>query len=179
MQGTQNLAAEMLVECQRDGFVVSTDKSRIDVRLAHEFIAGSSYWAKKIPFETFARSVENSLCFGVYDSAGALVGFARVISDFATFAYIADVFVLDSQRGRGLGKLLMGCIKDHPQLQGLRRWVLTTKDAHSVYAQFRFMSPKFPERYMEMAQQLIGVTMQEQGVSSTLRNRSAGCRGHR
>lgn len=150
MQGAQNLTADALVECQRDGFVVSTDRSRLDLRMAHEFIAGSSYWAKQIPFETFARSAENSLCFGVYDSAGAQVGFARVVSDFATFAYIADVFVLDSLRGRGLGKLLMGCIKQHPQLQGLRRWVLTTKDAHGLYAQFGFTSPKFPERYMEI-----------------------------
>ncbi len=150
MRGTQNLAADAPVECQRDGFVVSTDRARLDLHSAHEFLAGSSYWAKQIPFDTFARSVENSLCFGVYDSGGAQVGFARVISDFATFAYVADVFVLDSHRARGLGKLLMDCIQRHPQLQGLRRWVLTTRDAHGLYAQFGFASPKFPERYMEI-----------------------------
>jgi GNAT superfamily N-acetyltransferase len=150
MQGTQSLAVDAPVEWQRDGFVVSTHRARLDLHSAHEFLAQSSYWAKQIPFETFARSVENSLCFGVYDSAGVQVGFARVISDFATFAYVADVFVLDSYQGRGLGKLLMGCIKGHPQLQSLRRWVLTTRDAHSLYAQFGFTSPKFPERFMEI-----------------------------
>jgi GNAT superfamily N-acetyltransferase len=138
------------VERRRGEFMISTDRARLDLVATHEFLAGSSYWAKGIPFETFARSAENSLCFGVYDSAGAQVGFARVISDFATFAYIADVFVLDSQRGHGLGKWLMECIQQHPQLQGLRRWVLTTRDAHGLYVQFGFTSPKFPERYMEI-----------------------------
>jgi len=138
------------VEQRRGEFLISTERARLDLIAIHEFLAGSSYWAKRIPFETFARSAENSLCFGVYDSAGAQVGFARVVSDFATFAYIADVFVLDSDRGQGLGKWLMECIQRHPQLQGLRRWVLTTRDAHGLYAQFGFTSPKFPEHYMEI-----------------------------
>jgi GNAT superfamily N-acetyltransferase len=150
MQQPQNLVADAPLEYQRDGFVVSTDRTRLDLRSAHEFLAESSYWAKQIPFETFARSAENSLCFGVYDAQGSQVAFARVISDFATFAYVADVFVLDSHRGHGLGKLVMACIKRHPQLQGLRRWVLTTRDAHSLYAQFGFAPPKFPERFMEI-----------------------------
>jgi GNAT superfamily N-acetyltransferase len=150
MRVVQNLASDASVEHERDGFVISTNRARLDLRSAHEFLAGSSYWAKRIPFETFIRSVENSLCFGVFDPAGAQVGFARVISDFATFAYVADVFVLESQRGRGLGKLLMECITGHPHLQGLRRWVLTTQDAHGLYAQFGFTSPQWPERYMEI-----------------------------
>lgn len=150
MVGTRKSAADAITERRRDGFVLSTDRERIDLHAAHEFLAESSYWAQQIPFETFARSVENSLCFGICDSAGAQVGFARVISDFATFAYIADVFVLDSHRGQGLGKWLMECIQQHPRLQGLRRWVLTTRDAHGLYAQYGFSSPKFPERFMEI-----------------------------
>ncbi len=152
MISTRNLLTDEIVEHQRDGFVVSTDRARLDLNGIHSFLAVHSYWAKQIPFETFARSAENSLCFGVYDSAGAQIGFARVISDFGTFAYVADVFILDSHRGRGLGKLLMGCIKQHPQLQGLRRWVLTTRDAHTLYAQFGFTAAKWPERYMEILQ---------------------------
>ena len=149
MVATRNLAAA-ITEHRRDGFVVSTDPARLDLHATHDFLAKSSYWARQIPFETFARSAENSLCFGVYDSAGAQVGFARVVSDFATLAYIADVFVLDSHRGHGLGKWLMECIQQHPQLQGLRRWVLTTRDAHGLYAQYGFGPVKFPERYMEI-----------------------------
>lgn len=161
MQATQNLASEAPAEYQRDGFVVSTDRTRLDLHSTHNFLAASSYWAKRIPFETFVRSVENSLCFGVYDPAGVQVGFARVISDFATFAYVADVFVIDSHRGRGLGKLLMECIKQHPPLQGLRRWVLTTLDAHSLYAQFGFGPPKFPERFMEILRPNMYETLQD------------------
>src|SRR5882724_860398 len=153
MVATRNPAADAIVEHRRDGFVLSTDPLWLDLHATHEFLAKSSYWAQQIPFETFARSAENSLCFGIYDSGSAQVGFARVISDFATFAYIADVFVLDSQRGHGLGKWLMDCIQRHPQLQGLRRWVLTTRDAHGLYAQYGFTSPKFPERYMEILRQ--------------------------
>jgi GNAT superfamily N-acetyltransferase len=150
MMATRNSAADAIVEHRRDGFVLSTDRERLDLKAIHEFLATDSYWAMQIPLETFARSAENSLCFGIYDSTGAQVGFARVISDFATFAYVADVFVLDSHRGHGLGKWLMECIQQHPQLQGLRRWVLTTRDAHGLYAQYGFTSPKFPERYMEI-----------------------------
>jgi GNAT superfamily N-acetyltransferase len=144
------ISLDAITEHRRDSFVVSTDRARLDLHAIHEFLAKSSYWAKQIPFETFARSAENSLCFGIYNAGGAQIGFARVISDFATFAYIADVFVLDSHRGHGLGKWLMECIQQHPQLQGLRRWVLTTRDAHGLYAQYGFTSPKFPERYMEI-----------------------------
>jgi GNAT superfamily N-acetyltransferase len=152
MESARPLAVDGFVDRHQDGFVVSTDRTRLDLGVIHGFLAQFSYWALHIPFEIFARSVENSLCFGVYDSGGAQVGFARVVSDFATFAYVADVFVLDSYRGRGLGKLLMECVKQHPQLQGLRRWVLTTRDAHTLYAQFGFGPPKWPERFMEILQ---------------------------
>src|SRR5579863_4206528 len=150
MQPAPITSSNPIVERRCDGFVISTDSARLDLHAVHKFLAADSYWARLIPFETFVRSAENSLCFGIYDSAGAQVGFARVISDFATFAYIADVFVLDSHRGHGLGKLLMESIMQHPQLQGLRRWVLTTRDAHGLYAQFGFESPQFPERFMEI-----------------------------
>ena len=136
-------------ECREGEYVVSTDATRLDLDVVHGFLAGS-YWSKGIPRETVARAIENSVCFGVYASSGAQVGFARVITDFATFAYIADVFVLESHRGHGLGKLLMECIKQHPKLQGLRRWTLSTKDAHGLYAQFGFTPLNWPDRYMEI-----------------------------
>ncbi len=104
--------------------------------MIHNFLT-RSYWAAGIPRETVVRAIENSLCFGVYDSAEQ-IGFARVISDFATYAYIADVFILEAYRERGLGKELMASIMAHPKLQGLRRWSLGTRDAHGLYAQFGF-----------------------------------------
>ena len=152
-----------LLERRQGEFVVSTDPKRLDLDVIHGFLT-NCYWAKGIPREIVARSIEHSLCFGVYDgrrkspllpTAGrngspVQVGFARVISDFATYAYIADVFVLESHRGHGLGKLLMEGIMQHPKLQGLRRWNLSTLDAHGLYAQFGFATPKWPERYMEI-----------------------------
>jgi GNAT superfamily N-acetyltransferase len=142
-------APETVVEQRRGEFVISTDRARLDLDLVHRFLT-QCYWAKGIPREVVARSIEHSLCFGVYQSSGAQVGFARVISDFATYAYLGDVFVLDSQRGCGLGKWLMQCIMQHPALQNLRRWSLATRDAHGLYAQYGFTSLKAPERYMEL-----------------------------
>ena len=106
------------------------------------------YWAKGIPRETVVRSLESSLCFGVY-CEGKQAGFARVISDFATYAYLGDVFVLEPYRGRGLAKWLMECIVAHPALQGLRRWTLATRDAHGLYAQFGFTPLELSDRWME------------------------------
>ena len=136
-------------EHRRNEFLVSTNPTRLDLDVIHGFLS-SCYWAKGIPREIVARSIEHSLCFGVYDGNGAQVGFARVISDFATYAYIADVFVLESHRGQGLGKLLMEGITQHPELQGLRRWSLSTLDAHGLYAQFGFKPVAAPERLMEI-----------------------------
>ena len=138
----------MIAEHRRGEFTVSTDPSRLDLDTIHNFLT-NCYWAKGVPRDVVARSIEHALCFGVYDDTGAQVGFARVISDFATVAYLGDVFVLDTHRGRGLGKWLMECIMQHPALQGLRRWILTTRDAHELYAQVGFAPVKFPERYME------------------------------
>ena len=140
---------ETVVEQRRGEFLLSTDRRRLDVDVVHGFLT-NCYWAKGIPRETVARSIEHALCFGIYDSSGAQVGFARVISDYATYAYLGDVFVLDRCRGRGLGKWMMECIVGHRALQGLRRWTLLTRDAHQLYAQFGFTALKSPERYMEL-----------------------------
>ena len=130
-------------------FIISTDRSKLDIDVIQGSLA-RSYWAQGIPRETVAHSIENSLCFGVYND-GAQVGFARVVSDFATYAYIADVFILEPYRGRGLAKELMATIMAHPKLQGLRRWSLGTRDAHGLYAQFGFTAPENPSRWMEIA----------------------------
>lgn len=131
-----------------DGIEIDTDKARLDVALIHGFLT-NSYWAAGIPVDVVRRSIEGSLCFGIYD-AGRQVGFARVISDYATFAYLADVFVLESHRGRGLSKRLMAAIMAHPRLQHLRRWLLATRDAHGLYEQFGFRALAIPERFMEL-----------------------------
>jgi N-acetylglutamate synthase-like GNAT family acetyltransferase len=128
------MTAMVVMETGR--FLISTDKSKLDLEVIHEFLS-HSYWAAGIPRETVARSIENSLCFGVYDHANQ-IGFARVVTDFATYAYVADVFILEPYRARGLGKELMASIMTHPRLQGLRRWSLGTRDAQGLYAQFGF-----------------------------------------
>lgn len=128
-------------------YEISTDSSRFDIDLIHRFLT-NSYWAEGIPREIVERSIENSLCFGIFDR-DQQVGFARVITDRATFAYLGDVFVIESHRGRGLSKQLMQAIMDHPELQDLRRWSLVTRDAHGLYKQFGFTPLANPQRYME------------------------------
>jgi GNAT superfamily N-acetyltransferase len=134
-------------EYSRREFAISTDRRRLDLNFVHGFLK-KCYWAKGIPRDVVARSIENSLCFGVY-SGSKQIGFGRVISDFSTYAYIGDVFIVDPYRGRGLGKWLMECIMQHHLLQGLRRWSLTTRDAHGLYAQSGFTPLKFPKNHME------------------------------
>jgi GNAT superfamily N-acetyltransferase len=129
-------------------FIISNDKNLLQIDVIHRFLSKESYWAKDRSFEQTMRAIENSLCFGVYFQEKQ-IGFARVVSDFSTFAYIGDVFVLQEFRGNNLGKLLMETIISHEDLQGLRRWVLATKDAHGLYEQFEFSGLKFPERWME------------------------------
>lgn len=133
---------------RRDGFEISTDPARVDVAAVHAFLT-RSYWAGGIPLETVARSIEHSLPFGLYHGP-ALVGFARVITDRATFGYLGDVFVLEAYRGRGLSKWLMETILAHPDLQGFRRWVLLTRDAHGLYRRYGFTELESPERYLEI-----------------------------
>jgi aspartate racemase len=128
--------------------VVDTDPARLDLALIHDFLA-ASYWARGIPVEVVRRSLRGSLCFGLYEGEHQ-VGFARVVSDRATFAYLADVFVLDSHRGRGLSRLLMDAVVAHPELQGLRRWMLATRDAHGLYERYGFTPLAKPESFMQL-----------------------------
>jgi GNAT superfamily N-acetyltransferase len=148
MATSETIEFEKAREYRKGEFLVSTDRALIDLGVVHDFLT-ECYWAKGIPRDIVARSIENSLCFGLY-AEGKQVGFARVISDYATYAYIGDVFLLESFRGRGLGKWLMECIMQHPRLQGLRRWSLVTSDAHGLYAQFGFEALKKPQNYMEL-----------------------------
>jgi GNAT superfamily N-acetyltransferase len=131
------------------GYEITTDASRFDLEVIHQFLSEESYWARGIPRETVARSIRNSLGFAIIEqSSRAQVGFARVTTDRATFAYLADVFVLPAHRGRGLSKWLMSVIVAHPDLQGLRRWMLATLDAHALYTGFGFEPLNQPERFM-------------------------------
>jgi GNAT superfamily N-acetyltransferase len=129
-------------------YVVSTDPARLDLDVIHGVLR-ESYWSPGIPREVLMRAIQGSLSFGLYAASGGQVGFARVVTDRATFAYLADVFVVASERGRGLGKWLVSVIIAHPDLQGLRRWLLATRDASGLYAQFGFTPLRAPERFME------------------------------
>lgn len=130
-------------------FYTSTDKAKLDIDMIEEFLCKRSYWAKGRSREKITRSIQNSMCFGVYTDSGKQVGFARVLSDFAVFAWIMDVFIVEDFRGKGLGKLLMKAIIEHPDLQGLERWGLGTKDAHGLYEKFGFKRLRTPETKME------------------------------
>ncbi|KDM93536.1 GNAT family N-acetyltransferase [Photobacterium galatheae] len=132
-------------------YAISTDQSRLDFRVIHGFLA-NSYWAKNIPETVMKKAIEHSLCFGIYHVTGEQVGFARLITDKATFAYLADVFISDAHRGKGLSKKLMDDIVRHPDLQGLRRMVLATRDAHGLYAQYGFRPIQHPDSFMEIWQ---------------------------
>jgi GNAT superfamily N-acetyltransferase len=137
----------MTHEWQRGAYTISTDNNRLDLLLIHNFLT-QSYWAEGIPFETVKRSIEHSLSFGLYRDEQQ-VGFARLVTDYATFAYLADVFILEPFRGQGLSKWLLEVVMAHPELQGFRRWILGTKDAHGLYRQYGFTELKWPERFME------------------------------
>lgn len=137
-----------MVHARCDGeILVTTDPARLDLDTIHGFLAGS-YWATGVPREVVERSIRNSICFGAFEG-DRQVGFARVISDRATYAYVADVFVLDRHRGRGIGKRIMACIISHPELQNLRLWTLFTRDAHGLYRQHGFREARYPDRLME------------------------------
>jgi GNAT superfamily N-acetyltransferase len=137
----------MVHEWQQGECLISTDKERLDIATIHGFLT-TSYWAAGISIEIVKRSIEHSLNFGLFQN-DQQVGFARVITDYTTFAYLADVFVLEPFRGRGLSKWLMQVIVAHPDLQGLRKWVLFTRDAHGLYRQVGYTSLANPERAME------------------------------
>jgi len=132
----------------REGYTLSTDRSRLDVALIHEALSRRAYWAHGRPPEVVQRSIEHSLCFGIYDAEG-LAAFARVVTDYATFAWLCDVFVLEEHRGRGLGKWLVEATVGHPDLEGLKLFVLATRDAHELYRRYGgFELLPAPERWM-------------------------------
>jgi GNAT superfamily N-acetyltransferase len=139
----------VIFETTRGPYTVSTDTARLDIDAIHAYLT-RSYWAEGISRDLVARSIDGSLCFGLYDGSRQ-IGFARVITDRATFAYLCDVYVLEERRGLGLGKWLMEAVVSHPALQGLRRFVLVTRDAHGLYAQFGFQPLASPGGYMEIA----------------------------
>ncbi|MBI1798406.1 MAG: GNAT family N-acetyltransferase [Candidatus Eisenbacteria bacterium] len=155
------------MEWKRGDYLLTTDPARVDVEAVHAFLAGS-YWARGIPFEVVQRSVEHSLNFSLWHepqaatdaasapgsslgpaTSAAQVGFARVITDYATFGYVGDVYVLEAHRGRGLSKWMMRTMIEHPDLQGFRRWSLLTRDAHDLYRPLGFTPLASPERWME------------------------------
>ena len=139
---------DAIFERRRDDFLVSTDRARLDIDLIHRVLA-STYWASGIPRDVVGRAIAGSIAFGLYEH-GRQVGFARVISDMATYAYLADVFVVEECRGRGLGDWLVESIRLHPELQGLRRFALITRDAGPLYARHGFAAPPEPSGYMEI-----------------------------
>jgi GNAT superfamily N-acetyltransferase len=138
----------MPLEREAGPYTISDDAGRLDLRAIHAYLH-QAYWCRGIPLETVERAVRASLCIGAYDRAGGQVGFARLISDYATFCYLSDVYVLEGHRGRGLSKAMLRMAVEHPLLQNLRRWSLVTADAHGLYAQFGFVAVAQPQRHME------------------------------
>ena len=132
---------------QKGSFIITTEKNKMDVEYIHHFLSIDSYWAQNIPIEIVQKSINGSLCFGIFENEKQ-IGFARVVTDNATFGYLADVFIDEMYRGCGLSKWLMEIIMNHPELQGFRTWILGTKDAHGLYAQFGFKQLDEPDRMM-------------------------------
>jgi GNAT superfamily N-acetyltransferase len=140
---------QKIFEVNRENFIISTDPSRLDVDAIDDFLA-RAYWAEGRPRERIERSLANSLVFGVY-SGTKQIGLARVVTDYATFAWLCDVFIDEAYRRKSLGKWLMETIHNHPDLQGLRRWLLATRDAHGLYSQFGWEPLANPERWMQIS----------------------------
>jgi GNAT superfamily N-acetyltransferase len=136
------------LEVHRGDYLISTDPSELDFDVIHDYLSQHSYWATGIPKEIVRRALENSLNFGLYLN-GQQIGLVRVVSDYATFAYVGDVFILPEARGWGLSKWLLSVMMAHPSLQGLRRWSLATADAHTLYSRYGFTTLHNPERHME------------------------------
>ena len=133
---------------QNGEFTISTDRNRLQIEAIYKFLSEESYWAQTRSKEETIKAIKNSLPFGVYKGENQ-IGFARIVTDYATFAYLGDVYILKEFRGRGLSKWLMETIVNHPELQGFRRWILATKDAHTLYEKFGFHALVHPERWME------------------------------
>lgn len=138
-----------MLSTRSDDYCISTDNNLLDIPMIHHYLSTESYWAKNIPLHVLQTSIDNSICFGIY-YFNQQIGFSRVVSDKATFAYLADVFILEPHRGKGLSKWLMETIMHYPELQGLRRWMLGTRDAHGLYAQFGWTPLSNPERFMQL-----------------------------
>jgi N-acetylglutamate synthase-like GNAT family acetyltransferase len=141
-----------IINYAKGGFTITTDKEKIDIAVVHEFLS-KSYWANTRSKESLINSIENSLCFSIF-KGDKQVGFARIITDYTTFAYLCDVYIDEFLRGNGLGTWLLECILNHPNLHDLRKWLLVTKDAHNLYKKFGFTNLKNPEKFMELSSQL-------------------------
>jgi len=137
-----------IIEIVFDNFIITTDKSKMDIIAIHDFLSKYSGWSNNIPFDRVKTSIENSLNFGLFHN-DKQIGFARVISDYSTIAYLGDIYVADNYRGQGLSKKLMDCVMTHPNLQGLRRWILLTSTADWLYKKYGFIKIPKPEIYME------------------------------
>ncbi|GDX53007.1 N-acetyltransferase [Bacteroidota bacterium] len=137
------------MKIQQGDYTISDEKDLMDIKIIHQYLSEESYWCAGIPIDVVKKSIEGAHCFGIFLNENQ-IGFARVITDHATFAYLADVFVLPEHRGKGLSKWLMKTIVDNPELQGLRRWILATRDAHALYEQFGFTPLAKPDRFMEL-----------------------------
>jgi GNAT superfamily N-acetyltransferase len=135
------------MEQSHGAYLISDDPARLDAAAVHAYLS-RSYWSENIPLETVRRALENSLCVGAYTAAGRQVGLVRIISDFATYAYLCDVYVLEEHRSQGLARAMMNATMRHPRLQGLRSWNLRTRDAHRLYAEFGFKPVDNPDSYM-------------------------------
>lgn len=134
---------------QNNDYLLSTDKTKLDPDAIHEFLSTKTYWSLNIPRERVLKSIENSFCFGIYKE-NEQVGFARVITDFSTIAYLGDVYITEAHRGKGLSKWLVETIMNHPDLQGMRRWILLTGDAHGLYRQYGWKEIEDPYKWMEI-----------------------------
>lgn len=144
-----SLKKKTVLNWHKDNFTISTDKTRLNIEYIHEYLSNRSYWAENIPIHVVQKSIEGSICFGIFIEKKQ-IGFARVITDMASFGYLADVFVDENYRGLGLSKWLMEVILSYPDLQGLRRFLLATRDAHGLYEQFGFSVLSFPEKWMHI-----------------------------
>jgi GNAT superfamily N-acetyltransferase len=142
------LSNRINMDWEKGEYTISTDRNRLPIDAIHKFLSEESYWAKERTKEQTITAIKNSLPFGVYAGEN-LIGFARVVTDYATFAYLGDVYILEEFRGKGLSLWLMETILAHPDLQNFRRWILATRDAHTLYEKFDFSQLKFPERWME------------------------------
>lgn len=135
-------------EWQRHPYVISTDPSRLQIDVVHDFLLRHSYWAKNRTREALELAIAHSRCYGLYDKAGVQIGFARCVTDFATFAYLADVFIVPGEQGHGLGRWLVACVLSDPDLQHVTRWTLYTQDAQGLYARYGFEAEPQPDKHM-------------------------------